>query len=531
MDGFKKISSHVWILAAIIILGFFLRSYNFHDWLHFGKDQARDALITQAVARGEKPWPLLGAAMGNTDFKIGPAYYYFQIVSAKIFGQDPAVLAYPDLFFSILSIPLLYLFLKKCFNRNVSLILIGIYAVSYFSVEYARFAWNPNPIPFFTLLFLLGMFEFLIAAEKVGWKWIIAAGLALGVGTQLHAILLILLPTMAFLVSLFIFIKNRKTWKKILAIFLVAFLLNLPQITGEFQDDFSNTKLFFSSLGGTNDPGEVGIGKDLLLNVSCHAQANMHMISSLGDRYDCNYVSVLTEEADAPGHYPSLLLVAASFLFSLFGYGFLSYRARNDRNKQKRYFLTLIAVYCVLYFPLLLPAIDGASHRYFIGLVFMPYVFLGFFLEFLLEKRKKGFFALSVFSVVFLVASNFFTVLDEARQLQSGERGNSGYVVLGQIEEIRDYMLSKSNGEKEVYLLGGSKYLPFYAVAMQYVFAQKDVRLIRVTDDSEELPPEKPTFYIWKNFGDKSVDELRGKKALDFRNFGKLSIYELQNDD
>ena len=325
-------SRRVFIVSfiAIMAIGIFLRTFHFHDYLHFGKDQARDAAITQSVARGESAWPLLGAAMGNTPFKIGPIYYYFQIISAKIFGQSPEVLAFPDLLFSILSIPLLYLLLKIYFSRNLSLILAGLYSVSYFSIIYSRFAWNPNPIPFFAILFIMSLYEFLIAAEKTNWKWIVAAGIAIGTGVQLHAILMILFPLMSFLVLLFIFVKNRNTWKKIAVIFLIAVALNSPQIVSEFKSNFKNTKIFISSLNDKSSPDKGEFKKNVELNIACHAQANMHIISSLGDKYDCNFLFVLSEWENNAYYNLYLLLIISSFLFSLFGYVALVYKTKNS---------------------------------------------------------------------------------------------------------------------------------------------------------------------------------------------------------
>ena len=115
--NFKKIPRHLWILFAIIAVGIFLRTYNFHDWLDFRLDQVRDAVLVGEVVDGGE-WPDFGPSMKKSGiskdalFHVGPIYYHFQIISAKIFGDYPDKMAYPDLIFSILSIPLFYFFLK-----------------------------------------------------------------------------------------------------------------------------------------------------------------------------------------------------------------------------------------------------------------------------------------------------------------------------------------------------------------------------------------------------------------------------------
>src|SRR3989344_5909340 len=95
----KSADKHIWILMAIILLGVFLRAYNFHDGLRFNADQARDATLASQVIDGGKAWPLLGPKAGGTNFRLGPIFYYFQIISGKVFGNLPDKFAYPDLFF------------------------------------------------------------------------------------------------------------------------------------------------------------------------------------------------------------------------------------------------------------------------------------------------------------------------------------------------------------------------------------------------------------------------------------------------
>jgi 4-amino-4-deoxy-L-arabinose transferase-like glycosyltransferase len=174
-----------WVLALLIFLVIFLRTYHFHDWLLFGDDQARDAYVTNDVITGKSALPLAGPFMsysGNSNhseedsFHLGPIYYYFQIISAKIFGSSPDKLAYPDLFFAILSIPLFYLFSRISFSKNISLGLTGLYAVSAYFIEYSRFAWNTNLIPFFVLLLLVSLYKFLEKNEKTGWIWVLSLG-------------------------------------------------------------------------------------------------------------------------------------------------------------------------------------------------------------------------------------------------------------------------------------------------------------------------------------------------------------------
>ena len=81
----KKIKGFtVACLFLITCIGTFLRTYHFHDWLYFYPDQARDVVLAQDVLNGQSAWPLLGPIAASTPFKLGPIYYYFQILSGKL---------------------------------------------------------------------------------------------------------------------------------------------------------------------------------------------------------------------------------------------------------------------------------------------------------------------------------------------------------------------------------------------------------------------------------------------------------------
>jgi len=210
---FRKNKNKIAVIFAIAIfsIGIFLRTYRFHDWLNIGDDQVNDAVIVGNVVDHDAPWPLLGPKMSNSgkngkkeQFQLGPMFYCFEIISAKLFGNYPDKLAYPDWLFDVLAIPLFYLFFKRFFGTNLTLALTGLYAVSFYALSFSRSAWNPNSIPFFTLLFLLSALEFLIHKEKTRWMWAVFLGLALGVGIQLHAILLVLLPLVTAFIFLFL---------------------------------------------------------------------------------------------------------------------------------------------------------------------------------------------------------------------------------------------------------------------------------------------------------------------------------------
>src|SRR4030042_4003685 len=116
---FKKNKREIITIAIILGLGIFLRTYHFSDWLRFNADQSRDAALIKNIVEGKVNTPLLGPKAGGTEFRLGPAFYYFQFASAKVFGEEPEKLAYPDLLFSILSILLFFLLARIFFGSKI----------------------------------------------------------------------------------------------------------------------------------------------------------------------------------------------------------------------------------------------------------------------------------------------------------------------------------------------------------------------------------------------------------------------------
>lgn len=539
-EQLKKIPRHIWILFIIILLGTFLRAYQLNNWLDFGDDQVHDATLVESVVRGETSWPLLGPDMsksgngtnGNSRenrFHIGPIYYYFQIVSAKMFGTEPYRLAYPDLLFSILSIPLLYCFLGLYFKRNLSLALTGLYTISFYSLKFSHAAWNPNIIPFFALLFLMSLWKFLIDREKISWIWVITLGIALGVGVQLHAITLILFPTVALFIFLYLLKNNQIIWKKLVIVILTIIILNLGQILSESQTGLANSKAFLATVVG----GDSGSSKELMINfvqdVECHTQANLHIASSLGDKKDCSlYVTSLIKggkikdnikEIKNPLVMSGILL---AIIFSVLGYGLLIYRFRKEKEISRKYFLGLIILYTSLSFLVLLPVISTAL-RYFVHTIFIPFIFIGLFSEWLIEKYFQKY--SWVVSLLFVILSllNIFAIYPVAKEFSDKKRNTpQEKIVLGESEAIADFIIVNSYPQKEAYLQTGGKYTNF-SKPLNYIASERDFNLI-IKKNQEDIPSGAIVFNIV--FHDDKASPAKYKQMDAYQNFGRADVYK-----
>jgi 4-amino-4-deoxy-L-arabinose transferase-like glycosyltransferase len=522
------------ILFTIILVGIFLRTYNFHDWMRFEGDQSRDATVADNVLAGKADWPLLGPHMNHTTFKLGAIYYHFQIISAKIFGHTPESVAFPDLFFSILSIPLLFFLLKRYFSENLSLALTGLYSTSFFAIKYSRFAWNINPIPFFVILFLLALLEFLLNKEKTKLVWIISLGIAIGVGIQMHVILLFLLPATTFIVFL-VLMKGRwnskNIWLKWVLLFSVILISNYSQLASEFKNNFRNSKTLGRLIYYQVFETENTMVTDFQESVVCHIEANTLMLVSFGDQDSCDfsYARLFSEKS---GKYLKIiiknkvetLIIVLGLIFSIYGYGSIYTNFKREKDKTKKYFLGLILLYSGISFLILMMVGDLLRPRYFIHTVFTPLIFIGFLIMFLCKRFSNRKILITFSIILFIFITNLTSIYAETKELVEKRRSEERYIVLGEAESMVDYIEAESSNRKEVYISGSPAYIWEFFNALHYIAQKRGFNLVQ-TKHRNEFPPNQPVFYITPKIRDGST--INGRSIEDLKIFGKVAIYKL----
>lgn len=496
----KSTPKYIWLLLLIVLVGIFLRIYNFKDWLTFNPDQARDAMLIEKALQNTNDIPLLGPEAGNTHFQLGPIFYWFEYISAKTFGNNPEAMAYPDLIFSIFTIILFYFFVKKYFSVNISLALTALLSISFFAVRYSRFAMNTNSIPFWTLLFLFGILEMLDPKNKKNLLWPVATGVALGVGIQLHAILLIGMPLLSLFV-LYLLIKRKSfTWQSLVIIILFCLILNIGQIIYDIQYHGANFHLLISS--ASQKSGGNNFLRNLGMNAAYQIQSGTHMLSSLGNQNDCDFIKIINRIIKNKEPYLLLknkiapvFLISLSLIFWIGGYLLLFCFLRREHDQNKKNFLLLISVYAIILFCIMLPIINEASIRYFVVLLFLPFIFLGLWMRFIMEKNRKiGLIFYITITTLFLF-SNLFTIKATANKYQSKSMNSMDNSTLGEDEIMLNHLIDNSNSSKEIYLAGKNLYLIRFYKPLFYLAEKKGINIIRIFSD-KEIRPGIPLFYI-----------------------------------
>jgi len=178
------------LLLIILLIGGFLRFYRIKEYMTFLGDEGRDALVVKRIIIDHK-FTLLGPITSVGSMYMGPIYYYFMVPFLWLWHFDPVGPSIMVALFAELTIALIFLLGTEFFSPIAGLIAAFLYAVSPLTVNYGRSSWNPNIVPFFSLLIIYSLLKLIVKRQH---QWFLVIGLALGVLLQLHYVTLMFIP-------------------------------------------------------------------------------------------------------------------------------------------------------------------------------------------------------------------------------------------------------------------------------------------------------------------------------------------------
>ncbi|MEK7605276.1 MAG: glycosyltransferase family 39 protein [Patescibacteria group bacterium] len=242
------------ILLGILVLAAFLRLYRIADYMTFLGDEGRDVLTVKHILDGQ--FTLLGPRSSAADFYYGPIYFYMIAPFLFLFHYDPVG---PAVFIGILGVItvfLLYKIGKEFFGSIAGLVAAALYAISPVIITYSHSSWNPNPLPFVSLLMLYTLYHGL---KKPHWSRFGLVGFLLGIALQLQyiALFLVIIVGVYTTIGTFLeekkgaFLKLLKRFSAVAAGFLVGFS---PFLAFEFHHGFPNTKTIINFMLGKYTP-------------------------------------------------------------------------------------------------------------------------------------------------------------------------------------------------------------------------------------------------------------------------------------
>ncbi len=216
-----------------------MRFYKLEEFVTFLGDQGRDAIIIKRIATFEK-FPTIGPISSIGQVFLGPFYYYL-MAPFLFFGHlNPLSLAFGVALLSIVAIIFCYKIVKDEIDVFSSTIFVFLTVFSATIVEFNRFSWNPNLLPFFSF-FTLYFFAKFFKSKKIIYA--VLFGSFLSFSFQLHYLaFFLLIPCVLFLIINFQKIKKLLNLKNFLAAFFPFIFFYSPLIIFDLRHEFLNSR-------------------------------------------------------------------------------------------------------------------------------------------------------------------------------------------------------------------------------------------------------------------------------------------------
>ena len=512
----------VLIISMIVLFGAFLRFYDFTDLLRFNNDQVRDLKIINSMI-SDHEFPLLGPKAGGTTFKLGPAFYYLMYGSALIFGNTPqgAALFIPIL--STLSIILFYMLVKKYYANDLALIITLLYATSFYMIKYSRFAWNPNVIPFFLCAFFLVLLSTFHSTHTTGsWQNYIALGIVTGIGMQLHTTLLIILPIIILCTYIFKCIQAKKIhFLKISCTLLCIGLLFVPMIVSDIRAHGANISAFFVG-SEKKSTTRRSIVENIALDAQFFIQSSTYIIT--GFEPTINWLNVKKHISEH--NYTQIALALMCTMIFILCFTLLLYQKRKmlPTEVQKRSLYYLFIGTALLCFIIFIPVAHEITTRFFIILVFFPFILIGALMHAIQNTfSKKIGHVLITFCILGIVISNI-TAYVRAFDLSRTSVSSTVYggISLMELHESIAYMAHNTTLPK-VYMLPNS-----YSQSFRYIAQETGTPL--TTKSVGNIPLQTNVFFVSDKPQKMTLSKSLNKcfTIIDTQTFGRFRTFTLQ---
>lgn len=370
-------------LFLILILGIaaFLRLYRIADYMVFLGDEGRDVLVEYNILHGHLT--LLGPTSSVGGFFLGPIYYYMAAPFLWLFHYHPVG---PSIMVAILGIATVFLIYKICaefFDRKVAVVASALYAISPLVIVNSKSSWNPNVMPFFSLLTLYTLYQ---GVRKENWKLIFTAGFLLGIALQLHYLATFLGVIIFFYLTIFTFYKNKFGIGKerIKDLFInyisigVGFMVGFsPFLVFELRHGFRNTQNILNFIFASKDTGP---GPDFLTII--HGVFFRLFADLLTAFPDLSRYTEFSQSEISVWSYFAWGLGIFSVIFFLWKF----FNVKKDRENLLRYSLLLFWLFFGIF---LFGFYKKSIYDYYFGFIFpLPFILTGISLTGLWNFQK-----------------------------------------------------------------------------------------------------------------------------------------------
>ena len=385
-------------LFILVVVGFLLRIYNINSDLLFHTDQGLHSTAIWNIWH-EKNISLLGHPSDVDGLNHSPVYYWLMIPSYFISGGNPAVASTFQILLEAISIPFLYLAIKRIFDKNTALTTIIIYTFSYGLISYSRWLVNVTPILAFSNL-LIYFISLQPNRNKINNSHLFITSLLVGFITQFNAAIgIFLIP------FLFWFYLKGISIKRVFLIITAILLPALPLIIFQFRHDFVTLKAILTFISSTNQ----GLGFPFKMTI--------------------NNLQILLKQTNSLIIYPFIWISSILFVFSL------------AKLKEIKHYKIVIA-YLFIPFIFLSFFQRGAISFFFTSM----YSIILAILSFGLTKLRKRLF---IISLVAILVINIYHLERIYRPTNADiPIGNANLITIQDRKNIIDWAYQKAEGKK-----------------------------------------------------------------------------------
>lgn len=204
-------------LIFILVLALGLRLYRIQGYMTFLGDEGRDVRVVRNILQGDPAF--IGPQTSIGGMYLGPLYYYMMAPALLLSGLNPVGPAIMVALLSVFTIFLTWYFARQWFDSLSGILAAFFFAISPVSIIYSHSSWNPNPMPFFALLSVWGIYQIWINQK---YRLLPLIGFTLAATLQMHYLGLLLFP----LIGIFWLVSLKKSWpnKKTRRFFLLQSL-------------------------------------------------------------------------------------------------------------------------------------------------------------------------------------------------------------------------------------------------------------------------------------------------------------------
>lgn len=229
------------VMVILLIPIIFFRFYKISEFITFLGDQGRDAIVIKRILTLEH-LPAIGPTSSVGSVFLGPLYYYLVAPFMLFSWFNPVGLAIGIAILSVIGLCLLYFVIQKEVDTRTALFTFTLAGFSWVVLEFSRFSWNPNLLPF------IGFFAtycFFKMCTRTSLRQALLFGLLFGFASlHLHYLTLLMAPF--YLILFFVYLIRTKKRKNLFFAGITAFagflFMMIPLLFFDLKNNFLNTK-------------------------------------------------------------------------------------------------------------------------------------------------------------------------------------------------------------------------------------------------------------------------------------------------